>query len=237
VEYTDMAPFYDDIMRLGRYYDYAAVAANLAAVTAARRALELGVGTGLVLQQLLERRPDYDVVDGVDLTAAMLEIARKRLQPWFQVGLEEQDVTGLDLPGRVYDLAWSYGGPWYWVPDGGTWAMVSHIRPDEDNARGLARVAAHLAPGGLLLLGVQGPHSAYERPLGDGRTYAQRLDGLDGGFRKEYWLTDDATGQTLMRQVIDYRLYSFPAALAMLAACGLRQMPSRGPMFLEFALS
>jgi SAM-dependent methyltransferase len=238
VDYTRMAPHYDDIMLLGRYYDYAAIAEHLAAVYA-RRILELGVGTGLVLEHLLKYAPDYEVVTGVDLTPAMLAIAAERLQSCPQVDLHEQDVTELDLPRQDYDLAFSYGGVWYFVPDGGSWAMVSHLRDDEANARGLERVAAHLAPGGRLLLGIQAPHSDYECSLGDGTTYGQRIFPLPGGFRKQYRLVrDGAAGPPLVDQVLDYRVYPFPEALRLLAACGLTAAAAgqrHGPVFLEFA--
>jgi spermidine synthase len=62
MDYSAMAEYYDDIMLLGRYFDYAAVAEHVAAVTDARRVLELGVGTGLVVEHLLKYRSDYDAV-------------------------------------------------------------------------------------------------------------------------------------------------------------------------------
>ena len=239
MDYSAMAPHYDDIMVLGQYYDYEAVAEHLAAVTDARKVLEVGVGTGLVVQYLLKYRSDYDVVTGVDITSDMLAVARERLQFFPEVDLQEQNVVHLDLSGRAYDLAFSYGGIWYFVPDGDSYAMVSHIRDDQGNARGLERVAAHLERGGLLLLGIQNPHSGYSRSLGDGTTYAQRLFPLDGGFRKEYLLTqDDAGGAPLVHQVTDYRVYAFQEALDLLTGCGLRPVSEdrrHGPKFLEFA--
>ena len=240
-DYSDMAENYDRIMLLGQYYDYEAIAAHLAAV-AARRLLELGVGTGLIIEHLLLKyRSDYDAVTGVDITPAMMAIARGRLQPWPQVDLRDQNIISLDL-GAAYDLAFSYGGPCYWVPDGaGSWSLISHIRDDAANARGLARVAAHLAPAGRLLLGIQAPHSNYSRELGDGTTYEQRLSPLPGGFRKRYLLTQDGDGgtpRTLVDQTLDYRVFPYPEALGLLSAAGLRPVPRdqhHGPMFLEFA--
>jgi SAM-dependent methyltransferase len=234
-----MAAHYDDIMVLGQYYDYPAIAEHLAAVRDVHQVLEVGVGTGLVVEHLLKYRYDYAAVTGIDITAGMLAIARERLQFYPQVDLQEQNVVHLDLSGRAYDLAFSYGGTWYFVPDGHSYAMVSHIRDDQDNARGLERVAAHLAPGGRLLLGIQDPHSCYSRGLGNGTTYTQRLYPLDGGFRKEYLLTDDgAAGAPLVHQVTDYRVYSFQEALDLLSGCGLRPVPEErrhGAKFLEFA--
>jgi SAM-dependent methyltransferase len=237
--YSAMAEHYDDIMVLGKYYDYSAIAEHLAALTDARQVLEVGIGTGLVVEYLLKYRDDYDAVTGIDITPDMLAIARERLQFYPQVDLHEQNVVDLDLGGRAYDLAFSYGGTWYFVPDGDSYAMVSHIRDDQDNVRGLQRVATHLARRGRLLLGIQNPHSDYSRNLGNGTTYTQHLFPLDGGFRKEYLLTEDgADGAPLMHQVTDYRLYPFQEALDLLGGCGLTPVPwgrCHGPMFLEFA--
>jgi SAM-dependent methyltransferase len=238
MDYSAMAAHYDDIMLLGQYYDYQAVAEHVAAVTDARQVLEVGVGTGLVLEHLLKYRSDYDAVTGVDITSDMLAIARERLQFFPEVDLHEQNVVHLDLGGRAYDLAFSYGGTWYFVPDRDSYAMVSHIRDDQDNARGFERVAAHLARGGRLLLGIQDPHSGYSRNLGNGTTYTQRLFPLNGGFRKEYLLTQDsAAGAPMVHQVTDYRVYAFQEALDLLSGCGLRPVPAErhhGPKFLEF---
>ena len=239
-DYSPMAKNYDNIMLRGQYYDYEAIAEHLAAVDAPR-ILELGVGTGLIpYYLLLKYRSDYDAVTGVDITSAMLAIARDRLQPWPQVDLRQQNIVSLDL-GGTYDIAFSYGGPCYFVPDGGgSWFLISHIRDDEANARGLGRIAAHLAPAGRLLLGIQSPHKDYERGLGDGTTYKQRLTPLAGGFRKQYLLTrDDAPGdEPLVDMITDYRVYSFAEALGLLSAGGLRPVTRdqhHGPMFLEFA--
>ena len=230
-----MAAYYDKIMLDGRYYDYPAIARYLAgAARHARRLLELGCGTGLVIDELLRQQPGYETVAGVDMTPGMLAAARDRLACWPQVFLHEQDVTRMRLPSGGFDVAWSYGGPWYFTPssgDGG-YVMVSHISRDEGNTAGLERVAAHTAPGGRLLLGVQAPHSAYTRPLPGGYTYAQSLAPRDGGFRKRYLLLGP-DGGTLVDQVLDYRVYDLATALRMLAQAGLH--PARtGGLFLEF---
>lgn len=232
-----MADYYDHIMLAGQYYDYEAVAADLAAVPGVRRVLELGVGTGLIPERLLKLRA-FDAFTGVDLTPAMIARARTRLATWPQVQLAVQDVTELELD-ETFDLVFSYGGPWYFVPDHHSWSMISHLRSDKGNARGLAAAAAHLAPGGRLLLGIQPRHAGYSRPLPGGTTYTQKLFPIEHGFRKEYVLTGPA-GEQLVHQVTDYRVYGFQEALRLLAGAGLC-MPvprqPRGPMFLEFVRS
>src|SRR5512140_3597837 len=94
-DYTRMSASYDLIMTSG-YYDYDAIVAALAPATGFRSALELGAGTGLVLERLAARRPDL-VLAGVDLTQAMLDIAAGRLAGFTQVTLHRQDVVTLSL--------------------------------------------------------------------------------------------------------------------------------------------
>jgi len=235
VDYGPMAKYYDLIMIGGNYYDYAAIAEHLASVPGVRTALELGIGTGLIPERLLKLRA-YDAFAGVDYTPAMIDIARQRLADWPQVTLSVQDVTRLEL-GTAYDLVFSYGGPWYFVPDHHSWALISHLPTDEANSRGLAAAAAHLSPGGRLLLGIQGPHKPYSRPLPGGFTYTQELLPAPGGFRKRYVLADRA-GNHPVDQVTDYRVYGFTSAQRLLAGAGLclpAPRPGHGKMFLEFA--
>jgi SAM-dependent methyltransferase len=241
-DYSAMAADYDFIMKGGEtgepYYDYAAIAGQLAAVDVPR-VLELGAGTGLVLEALLDLRADYEMVTGVDLTPAMLAIARPRLARWPQVDLRQQDVTDLDL-GGVYDIIWSYGGPWYLIRvPGGGYQLISHLNDDDRNARSLQRAAGHLADGGRFLLGVQGRHRTYSKPLGDGTVYGQWITPLEGGrFRKLYTRTGP-DGAVMMRQVLDYQVYPPRDAMGLLSAAGLQPVAWRrqdpGCRFVEFA--
>jgi len=259
-DYTTFATHYDQIMRSG-YYDYEGIAGQLAAHLGAAGAdtvLEIGVGTGLIVEQLLALHPQVHV-DGVDLTEAMLDVARDRLAPHLghRVTLHRQNVLDLDLPRR-YRAAFSYGGVWYFVPDGGsTWSLISHLREDADNEQAIERLGAHVVPGGTLLLGVQAPHSDYARPVpddgadGDHRQdlqYAQRIEPLPGGFRKHYTLTQQTdratdrpgpdTTRTLMEQTTDYAVHAWQDALALLAKGGF-ELDAPGdrdaaPLFLSF---
>lgn len=214
-DYTGMSGYYDLIMTSG-YYDYGAIVDHLARHDQARSVLEVGAGTGLILEQLVARRPELEIV-GVDLTRAMLDIAVERLRPYPNVSMHLQDVVSLSLD-RSFDLAFSYGGVWYFVPDGPGYTMISHIRDERDNQRGLERLAAHLPSGGTLLLGVQSPHADYTRPVADGLDYSQRITPIEDGFRKEYTLTD--RGRTVMEQTTDYRTYTHDDAMELLGKCG-----------------
>jgi hypothetical protein len=169
----------------------------------------------------------------------MLEIASGRLRDYPQISLHLQNVVTLSLP-RAYDLAFSYGGVWYFVPDhdqgpgSGSLAMISHIRDEDENRLGFERIAASLAPGASLLLGIQDRHTNYSRPVADGLEYSQAITEIPDGFQKRYSLTDH--GQTVMEQVTDYRTYSFTDAIDLLEKCGFEYEPSKNKnqsLFLE----
>jgi SAM-dependent methyltransferase len=232
-DYTGMSAYYDLIMTSG-YYDYDMIVDRLAGVEGAHDVLEIGAGTGLVLERLAKRCPDRSFT-GIDLTPAMLSIGAERLAGFPHVTTHLQNVITLDLDG-TFDLAFSYGGVWYFVPDGDRFSMISHIRDGQANADGLERVAAHLKPSGRLLLGVQAPHHDYSRPVTDGMEYAQRITPLAEGFSKYYSLTDRG-GQLLMEQTTEYRVYPFDEATELLDKCGFEYHAPSGdgsPLFLEF---
>jgi len=223
-DYTNMAGYYDVIMTSG-YYDYAKIVDSLVAHHPQRNILEIGCGTGLILEELAKRQPTLPIT-GIDLTAPMLSIAQKRLAPFSTVSLSQQNITELSL-NEKHELAFSYGGVWYFVIDGEKEPfMVSHIRDDAPNRTGLEKLAAHISSGGMLLLGIQGPHFDYEKPISNGMTYAQEIAPHDCGFTKHYYLIDE--GRKVMAQTIDYRIYSWTQTLEMLGALGFTFLPQSG---------
>lgn len=220
-DYTNMSAYYDVIMTSG-YYDYAAIVDGLLAQGPVKSVLELGCGTGLILEEMA-KRPGAPSIAGVDLTEAMLAIARKRLQSFSNVSLSLQNVIDFDLE-QQYELAFSYGGVWYFVIDGDQEPfLVSHLPEDDHNHRGMARLARHVATGGRLLLGVQGPHYDYAKVISNGMTYSQKVLPTAHGFTKHYYLADAA--QTVMAQTLQYRTYSFPETRKMMSACGFEYAP------------
>lgn len=231
-DYTNMSGYYDLIMTSG-YYDYEKIVENIVSDGDFNSVLEIGCGTGLILEELVQKRPAVDIM-GVDLTESMLAIAAERLQPFPNVTLSVQNVTQIDLD-KQYDLAFSYGGVWYFVVDGDNEPfMVSHLSAEEDNHQGLARIASHVSSGGRLMLGIQGPHYDYEKPVSNGMIYSQKIVPSDSGFTKHYYLADDA--DIVMAQTIDYRVYGFDDALALLGEYGFSYNPAavRGSHFIEF---
>lgn len=231
-DYTNMSAYYDLIMTSG-YYDYNKIVDDLVRHQPFANVLEIGCGTGLILETLSKRQPQV-AITGVDLTPAMLSIAQHRLQTHPQVELLRQNVTELNLAAS-YDLAFSYGGVWYFVIDGDKEPfLVSHITQDQPNRQGLESVAKHIKTGGQLLLGVQGPHHDYVNPISNGMMYSQKIEPGEQGFTKHYYLADG--DKTLMAQTIQYRTYAFADALEMLQGFGFTYQPYSGdkPQFLSF---
>ena len=101
-DYSNMANYYDVIMTSG-YYDYAKIVDNLVLQDNLQNILEIGCGTGLILEELAKRKPNIQI-SGIDLTAPMLEIAKKRLQSFKNVALSKQNVCHLSL-STTHDLA------------------------------------------------------------------------------------------------------------------------------------
>ena len=232
-DYSNMASYYDVIMTSG-YYDYAKIVDSLVLQDSIEKVLEIGCGTGLILEELARRKPSIQI-SGIDLTAPMLAIAKERLKPFKNVVLSQQDVCNLSLPS-AHNVAFSYGGVWYFVIDGDKEPfLVSHISDHEANLQGLEKMAQHIAPHGTLLLGIQGPHHDYETVISNGMKYSQKIDPTDIGFTKHYYLDDGP--QTLMAQTVKYRTHSFEEAKNMLSAYGLTYIPEvrDNKLFLRFS--
>ena len=231
-DYTNMAGYYDVIMTSG-YYDYTKIVDSLFAHQPQRNVLEIGCGTGLILEELAKRQPQLPIT-GIDLTGPMLSIAQKRLSGFSTVSLSQQNITELALDDE-HDLAFSYGGVWYFVIDGDKEPLlVSHIADAHANHLGFEHLAKHMAPGGTLLLGIQGPHHDYETVISNGMTYSQKIDPTDIGFTKHYYLQDG--DHTVMDQTVHYRTYTFDQAQALMGAHGFVYVPEHdgNPLFLQF---
>ena len=232
-DYTNMSLYYDLIMKSG-YYDYAKIVDNFEICGENFDSiLEIGCGTGLILEELGKRYLQTDIA-GIDFTAAMLSIAAKRLQKFTKISLLHQNVTALDLK-KSYDLAFSYGGVWYFVVNSHQEPfLVSHLDGEEENRTGLAHVARHVKTGGRLLLGTQGPHYDYAKTVSNGMIYSQKINRTQIGFTKQYYLTNK--NEVVMSQTIDYRTYDWPSALDLLSENGfsLISMTDQSEGFMVF---
>ena len=230
-DYTNMSAYYDVIMTSG-YYNYAEIVNELERHGPFASILEIGCGTGLILEEIGKRQPQTPIL-GIDLTQAMLSIAQERLKSFPKIKVEQQNVVEMEL-ARKYAAAFSYGGVWYFVIDGENEPfLVSYIADHAANVAGLHNLARCIEPGGTLLLGIQGPHFDYENTISNGMTYSQKIEPSPHGFIKHYYLAD--AGRIVMEQTIDYRTYDFAQTKAIFKEAGFTFAPVSNPQkFLAF---
>ncbi|TJZ57354.1 class I SAM-dependent methyltransferase [Streptomyces piniterrae] len=220
--YTALSQHYDLIMTSG-YYDYGAYARTLLAQLRDRKdVLELGVGTGLVCETLLELCGADLRITGIDHTESMLTQARARLGD--RVRLIWQDVVEMTTP-PTFDAAYSVGGVWYCVEDEGSTLFCSHLLAEDDETRALKNLAAALRPGAPLLLAVQQAHRDYQRPLPGGLVYAQEIRAAEEAvaenlYVKDYFVRRD--DEVVAHQRCQFRAYPQNQADRLLAQCGFR---------------
>ena len=120
------------------FKDYEAEARDLVSLIRARNPgagslLDVACGTGKHLELLRSEFPD---VAGVDLNAELLAIAHERLP---DVPFTEADMRTFDL-GRTFDAVTCL------------FSSVGYLRDEADLAEAVARMAAHLEPGGALIV-------------------------------------------------------------------------------------
>jgi len=120
------------------FKDYGQEAADLVALLRARNPdasslLDVACGTGEHLRLL---RPAFAHVEGVDVEPDMLGVARAKLP---EVVFTEGDMRTFDL-GRTFDAVTCL------------FSSVGYLPDEADLAEAVARMAAHLGPGGVLIV-------------------------------------------------------------------------------------
>ena len=145
--YKGMSDFYNTFVQRNR--DYKAIATELVEIVGDRKdILDVGIGTGLLVEQILRLRSDIQI-SGVDTSPSLLALARECLGD--RVDLHCQDVVDMHL-NKTFDLAYSRGGAWAFVNDGDSVLLASHILDLEAIQQSFERVATHLRDGGLLII-------------------------------------------------------------------------------------
>lgn len=149
-EYDLIAPFYDiEHAQFGEDLD---MYRNFAELSGGK-ILELACGSGRVLLPLAQ---DGYAVTGVDTSAAMLAIARDRLQESglsARATLVQQDVSALNL-GQRFRLAFIALG------------SFGHIATRKTQRLTLAAVRAHLSPGSTFIVDISNADARYMEGLG-----------------------------------------------------------------------
>jgi ubiquinone/menaquinone biosynthesis C-methylase UbiE len=135
--------------------------------------LELACGTGRVLLSLA--REGHDLT-GVDVSPAMLELARQKISAEglaSRVRLVEQDMRNLELDGRFNLVLVAL-------------SSFSHVLTMDDQITALRRIYEHLNPGGLLLLDLFNPD-------------LERLLDFRGQLVLDKVMTDPDSGRRLLK--------------------------------------
>ncbi|WP_406864160.1 class I SAM-dependent methyltransferase [Streptomyces sp. HUAS MG47] len=133
----DVGDIYDAIYG-GRGKDYRGESAAVTRHIRARHpraasVLDVGCGTGGHLKYFAE---DFSVVEGVDLTEGMLDVARRNLP---EIPVHRGDMRTFDL-GRRFDAIVSL------------FAVIGNLVGQDQLDATLANFARHLAPGGVVVL-------------------------------------------------------------------------------------
>lgn len=128
------ARYYD---ALYRFKDYHGAAERLALLVSerhpdARSLLDVGCGTGRHLEWLQDRY----YVEGLDISAELLQIARSRCP---RVPFHEGDMTTFSL-GRTFDVVTCL------------FSAIAYVRTVPRLRATVARLAEHVAPGGLVVI-------------------------------------------------------------------------------------
>ena len=146
-QYKKLAQFYDDFVSKNR--NYYKIATELSGIIGDYRdLLDIGIGTGIVVEHLLQIEPSYNIT-GIDTSESLLEEAQKRLGK--KVDLYCQSVSELNI-GKKFDVAYSRGGAWTFVSDESETMLASHILSLVDIQKSFDCVAKNLKEGGVLII-------------------------------------------------------------------------------------
>ena len=217
--YKGMSDFYNGFVQKNR--DYKAIATDLSKIFGDQTAvLDVGIGTGLLVEQILRLRPELQI-SGVDTSASLLAQARKCLGN--RVDLHCQDVTDLHL-NKIFDFAYSRGGAWAFVNDGDAILLASHILELDAIARGFQRVATHLRDKGQLIIISSNANHSKRESLDEEISFERTInkDWIDG---EQYLSLDYAgykQGSLIGHQRVRMRLLDLDLVEDMLRAANLR---------------
>lgn len=222
--YARSAQIYD---RMYAFRDYGLHARSLLEVLAAERnraggtLLEVGCGTGRVLEQLTGR---FDSLSGLDINEEMLGIARQRLpEADFVLG----DMRDFQL-SRQFDIILCLFG------------TVAFAKTVEDLHRAVRNMAGHLADGGVLVLeGYFTPETYWqdhvalnvldEQDMKLAWMYRQEVEGTLGITRVHH-LVGTPAGVEHFVDTFEVGLFTVEQYEQALAAAGLRWRPFVSPL-------
>ena len=117
----------------------------------------------------------------------------------------------------TYAAAVSHGGVWVGIE--GEDCIDSHITDFERNLKGLRRVAQHLLPDGLLIIGIQHEHKTCSNvSLGEGSIYSSKVEFQGDLIYKQHLV--EADGKVLAEQNVVIRRFDEETYSRMMGCVG-----------------
>lgn len=170
--YDTYAKYYDEIVEKRR--DFGAIAKTLADLIGDRKkVLDIGVGTGSVIEKLLQLNPQQYEFWGIDNSKPLLDKAKAKFESNSQVHLHLEDVLDFDL-GQTFEVIYSRGGAFFFMGNTEEILFASHILSRGDNLNALKSTAKHLQASGTFLLSVVDFKRDEDKELDNGITYRRR---------------------------------------------------------------
>ncbi len=216
--YQKFAEFYDDVFQSQK--NYHEIATELAKIVGDYRdLLDIGIGTGLVVEHLLQIEPSYKIT-GIDNSRSLLEQAKRRLGQ--KVDLHYQSISELDI-GKKFDVAYSRGGAWFMLVDNELKTTFgSHILSSVDIQKSFYCVAKHLKENGILIMGYSNLDSINLVKLDNNLCY-QRIVDTELIENKLYANSNYSfykDEELLAQQTVKLRLLSYQTVTTMLEKAG-----------------
>lgn len=217
--YDVLSKYYDDMVTKNR--DYKSVAESLSVLFKdKKKILEIGVGTGLALEELLKLDPDYEIW-GVDNSEPLLVQAQERLASYGRAHLHLQDMREMELD-QEFEVIYSRGGAIFFVESSEGYSLASHLPSQADNLKAIKNMARHLQTSGLFILSAT-QYTEHTKELSYGvlhhRQVYQQMENdqnyliLDFTFKKDDHIID--------QQILKILMTPYQLAEKMFAEAGL----------------
>lgn len=218
-EYTAIVDYYDLLMTSG-YYKYGKIAKSISSmISTTQNIIEIGVGSGLLLEKLLEIDSQFDLT-GMDHTPKMIELAKKRLSD--DVSLFVADIVSMSIAEK-FDVAISNGGLCAFVDTDNSCDFYTHLTDDDSNLQALKNIANCLNSGGLFIINIQGVHDSYDKPLPGGIIYSQEIFESTNNkncIEKNFYFKKGE--QILAHQKLIYRIFEGEAIIELFNKAGFK---------------
>ena len=167
------------------------------------RVLDIGVGTGELIKELLQLKP-LDLV-GVDFSSEMIQQAKVKLAG---TSAKLYCMNILDFEDeQPFDAIISSGGVIYYVKDEQEYRLYSHIVQPEQNEKLLQKLQKLLRVEGQIYFTIQGAHRNYSKLLKPDLIYQQEIEEKPRLIKKWYEFLNEE-GKILSRQYCEFLYYT-----------------------------